>query len=46
MVKKDILPKSGAGQWGTSVPTKKYMQNTPGQDKDVKTFKDWLTQHK
>jgi hypothetical protein len=37
-IKPDILPKSGAGQWGTDELTKTYMRDTPGQ---VMNFKDW-----
>ena len=43
-VQKDILDKSGAGQWGTPELTKQYMKDTPGQA--VKTFKKWLTNAK
>ena len=34
----DILPKSGAGAWGTDELVKTYMKDTPGQ---LKSFKDW-----
>lgn len=34
----DILPKSGAGAWGTDELVKTYMNDTPGQLKD---FKEW-----
>lgn len=37
-IKPDILPKAGAGQWGTDELTKTYMKDTPGQ---VMNFKDW-----
>lgn len=42
-VKPDILPKSGAGQWGTDDLTHTYMKDTPGQwpDKRVRSFKDF-----
>jgi len=43
-VKKDILDKAGAGQWGTPELTKTYMKDTPGQS--VKSFKKWLTDSK
>lgn len=39
-VKPDILPKSGAGQWGTDELTKTYMKDTPGQN--YKKFKDYI----
>jgi hypothetical protein len=39
-VEKDILPVSGAGQWGTDELRKKYQKDTPGQN--VKTFNDYL----
>ena len=31
MIKPDILPKSGAGQWGTDELRKTYQNGTPGQ---------------
>lgn len=34
----DILPKSGAGAWGTDELVKTYMKDTPGQ---LKSFKEW-----
>lgn len=34
----NILPKSGAGAWGTDELVKKYMKDTPGQ---IKSFKEW-----
>jgi hypothetical protein len=39
-VKPDILPKAGAGQWGTSELVDTYKNATPGQSK-VKSFKDY-----
>ena len=39
-VKPDILPKSGAGQWGTEELTKTYIKDTPGQD--FKKFKEYI----
>lgn len=42
-VKPDILPKAGAGQWGTDELKKTYQHDTPGQtDKHIKAFKDWM----
>lgn len=38
----DILPKAGAGQWGTDELTNTYLKDTPGQTpKKVKTFKEF-----
>lgn len=37
-IKPDILPKSGAGQDGTTELVKTYMKDTPGQ---LVNFKDW-----
>jgi hypothetical protein len=42
-VEKDILPKSGAGQWGTDELRKTYQKDTPGQN--IARFKDYI-QHK
>lgn len=39
-VKPDILPKSGAGAWGTDTLVKNYMKATPGQS--YKKFKDYI----
>lgn len=39
-IKSDILPKSGAGAWGTKTLTKTYMKDTPGQD--FKNFKEYI----
>jgi hypothetical protein len=39
-VKSDILPKSGAGQDGTSTLVQSYMKDTPGQD--FKKFKQYI----
>ena len=36
----DILPKSGAGQWGTDELLKTYMKDTPGQSK-ILGFKEY-----
>ena len=37
--KPDILPKSGAGAWGTDTLANNYKKNTPGQN--IKKFKDY-----
>lgn len=42
-IKPDILPVSGAGQWGTDTLRRNYQNATPGQK--VKSFKDY-TKHK
>ncbi len=34
----DVLPKSGAGAWGTDELVKTYMKDTPGQ---LKSFREW-----
>ena len=39
-VKPDILPKSGAGAWGTDTLVKSYMRDTPGQK--YKKFKEYV----
>lgn len=39
-VKPDILPKAGAGQWGTDVLVKNYMKDTPGQN--YKRFRQYI----
>ena len=39
-VKPDILPKSGAGQWGTEELVNTYLKDTPGQK--VKKFKEYI----
>ena len=36
----DILPKAGAGAWGTTVLVKTYIKDTPCQD--FKKFKDYI----
>lgn len=36
----DILPKTGAGAWGTTELVKTYIKDTPGQD--FKKFKDYI----
>ena len=42
-VKPDILPKAGAGQWGTNGLTNTYKNDTPGQQtKKIASFKDYL----
>lgn len=38
-IKPDILPKSGAGQWGTDELNKTYIKDTPGQS--FKKFKEY-----
>jgi hypothetical protein len=39
-IKKDILPKAGAGQDGTDELVKTYMKDTPGQK--YKKFRDYI----
>ena len=39
-IKPDILPKAGAGQWGTDELANTYKKDTPGQD--VKKFKEYI----
>ena len=39
-IKPDILPKSGAGQDGTSELVKTYMNDTPGQN--IKKYRDYI----
>jgi len=39
-IKKDILPKSGAGAWGTDELTNTYKKDTPGQK--IASFKSYL----
>ena len=42
-VKPDILPKAGAGQWGTNELANTYKNDTPGQQvKKIASFKDYL----
>ena len=38
-VKPDILPKAGAGQWGTDELANTYKKDTPGQN--ITKFKDY-----
>ena len=38
-VKPDILPKAGAGQWGTDELANSYRKDTPGQN--ITKFKDF-----
>ena len=38
--KTDILPKAGAGAWGTTELVKTYIKDTPGQD--FKKFKAYI----
>ena len=38
-IKPDILPKYGAGAWGTDELVKTYMNDTPGQVIKFKDFK-------
>ena len=40
-IKKDILPKSGAGAQGTDTLTNTYKKYTPGQN--ITRFKDYKT---
>jgi hypothetical protein len=48
--KPDILPKSGAGAWGTDELTNTYKRDTPGQvptetkypSKTIKTLKNFI----
>ena len=39
IVKPDILPKAGAGQWGTDELANTYNKDTPGQN--ITKFKDY-----
>lgn len=39
-IKPDILPKSGAGAWGTDTLVKSYKKDTPGQT--IKSFKTYI----
>jgi hypothetical protein len=39
-IKPDILPKAGAGQWGTDELANTYKKDTPGQN--VKKFKEYI----
>jgi hypothetical protein len=39
-IKPDILPKAGAGAWGTDGLANTYKKDTPGQD--VKKFKEYI----
>ena len=39
-VKPDILPKAGAGAWGTDTLANQYRKDTPGQN--VKKFKEYI----
>lgn len=36
----DILPVSGAGQWGTNTLRRNYQNATPGQE--IKKFKEYM----
>jgi len=38
-VEKDILPKAGAGQWGTDELKNTYLKDTPGQK--ITRFKEY-----
>jgi hypothetical protein len=40
-VKKDILPKAGAGQQGTDVLVDTYIKDTPGQTRKYLSFKEY-----
>jgi hypothetical protein len=47
-IKPDILPKSGAGAWGTDELTNTYKRDTPGQIstqpvQKIKTFKSYIS---
>ena len=47
-VKPDILPKSGAGAWGTDELTNTYKRDTPGQTptqpvQKIKTLKGYIS---
>ena len=43
IVKPDVLPKSGAGAWGTDTLKKSYQRDTPGQsDKKIASFSKWM----
>jgi hypothetical protein len=42
-VSPDILPKAGAGAWGTDTLKKSYQRDTPGQsDKRIASFSKWM----
>jgi ribosomal protein L21E len=41
MVSPDILPKAGAGQDGTATLVNTYKNDTPGQGRKIKTFKEF-----
>ena len=41
MVSPDILPKAGAGQDGTATLVNTYKNDTPGQGRKIKRFKDY-----
>ena len=38
-IEKDILPKSGAGQWGTDELKNNYLKGTPGQK--IASFREY-----
>jgi hypothetical protein len=40
-IKPDILPKAGAGQLGTNTLANTYKNDTPGQGRKIKRFKDY-----
>ena len=41
-IDKDILPKAGAGQEGTDDVVNSYLEDTPGQENDVLSFREYL----
>ena len=41
MISPDILPKAGAGQDGTDTLVNTYKNDTPGQGRKIKRFKDY-----
>jgi hypothetical protein len=43
-IQKDILPKSGAGQEGTDEVVDTYLKDTPGQEKGILSFRNYLKQ--
>jgi len=46
MIKPDILPKSGAGQWGTDELRRTYQNATPGQEvkkiRKIASFREYM----
>lgn len=43
-IDKDILPSSGAGQEGTDDVVDNYLKDTPGQIKNIQSFKQYIKQ--